>query len=224
MIHGHLGQTNPHPRALRSPMNRLCTPLTAWKGSLGEQAIQTLSEAFTDDPTSKYFLPEAQQRAARLRPLFRAAVRHGLDGGSVDLVDGGNGVAVWLRSATARMTVARMIRTGVPATAVALGFGASRRVLQFLDWIEKRREEVLPSPHWYLLNLAVQPDCQGQGLGSALLRHGTERAGREVLPCFLETASVRNVELYRRHGFRQVYEATPTSGGPQMWGFVRPAG
>lgn len=205
-------------------MNPACSTLTTLQTPSGERAIRTLSLAFADDPTSTYFLPAEPRRTAGLPSVFRTAVRHGLDGGTVDLVEDGKGVAVWLRSVSARMTVARMIRTGVPATAAALGWAPSRRILQFLDWIEKRREEALPCPHWYLLNLAVQPDRQGRGFGSALLRHGTDRAGQEGLPCFLETASARNVGLYRRHGFQPVYEAAPPGGGPLMWGFVRPAG
>ncbi len=57
-------------------------------------------------------------------------------------------------------------------------------------------------PHYYLEYIGVEPEYQGQGLGSAILRHVTARADEEKAGCFLETASPQNVPLYQRFGFR----------------------
>jgi ribosomal protein S18 acetylase RimI-like enzyme len=114
-----------------------------------------------------------------------------------------------------------VFRIGMPTAALALGFAASWRILRFLRWIDRRREELIPTAHWYLLNLAVRPELQGEGLGSALLLHGVNRARQQGLPCFLETANGRNLPFYEKHGFRMVYEEDPPGGAPRIWGFQR---
>ena len=59
---------------------------------------------------------------------------------------------------------------------------------------EKRhpREE-----HWYLEVLGTRPDRQGEGLGSALIRHGLERAEQDGLPAYLESSKESNVAVLR---------------------------
>ncbi len=153
--------------------------------------------------------------------VFRVTLRHGLSSGSVDSVCGGKGIAVWLRSEDSRLTLPLIFRIGMPAAALALGFGTSRRILRLRRWIDERREELMPARHWYLLNLGVRPELQGQGLGSSLLRHGLDRARREGLPCFLETANRGNLPFYEKHEFRLVYEGCPPNGGPRLWGLRR---
>ena len=54
--------------------------------------------------------------------------------------------------------------------------------------------------HWYLHLLAVHPDWQGKGVGSALLHWCVSKATEENVPLLLWSSVV--VELfYRKHGF-----------------------
>ncbi|MFC7550847.1 GNAT family N-acetyltransferase [Plantactinospora sp. GCM10030261] len=56
-------------------------------------------------------------------------------------------------------------------------------------------------PHWHVGPVAVHPDRQGLGVGTALLRAFVELADRSDIPAFLETDVDRNVALYQRFGF-----------------------
>ncbi|MGH6833122.1 MAG: GNAT family N-acetyltransferase, partial [Methyloceanibacter sp.] len=56
-------------------------------------------------------------------------------------------------------------------------------------------------PHWYLPLIGTDPAKQGNGYGSALLRHALAICDREKMPAYLEATSARNVPLYQRHGF-----------------------
>ncbi len=56
-------------------------------------------------------------------------------------------------------------------------------------------------PHWYLPLLGVDPAHQNEGVGSALLRHVTDRCDRDGVPAYLESSNPRNIPLYERHGF-----------------------
>ncbi len=55
--------------------------------------------------------------------------------------------------------------------------------------------------HYYLWFLGVEPERQGQGLGSMLLRSLAVQADRDDMPCYLETDKPTSVKLYERHGF-----------------------
>ena len=71
--------------------------------------------------------------------------------------------------------------------------------------------------------LGVEPDRQGQGIGSALIQPVLGRADAEGLPCYLETTKERNVTFYRRHGFDVVAEGDLPDLGPPFWTMRREA-
>jgi GNAT superfamily N-acetyltransferase len=61
--------------------------------------------------------------------------------------------------------------------------------------------------HHHLAILAVRPDRQGQGLGSALLRAHHAALDRDRAPAYLEASDLRSRRLYLAHGYND-------SGGP----------
>jgi len=69
---------------------------------------------------------------------------------------------------------------------------------------------------WHVGRLAVAPDQQGRGIGSALLAHVEAQAGPDVATFALFTGhrSVANLRLYARHGYvpvrREVLSETVT--------------
>jgi ribosomal protein S18 acetylase RimI-like enzyme len=190
--------------------------------SLTHRAEQTLVAAFANDPMTLYFFPHAADRSVGLRRIFRVALRQGSLCGEVEELQGGEAVAIWLRSDRATMNPLKMLRSGIVTAGLGLGWSASRRILGFLRSIEDTRLRSTPNPHWYLLNLAVCPKRQGQGLGSTLLRHGLARAKAEGAPCFLETTNSRNLAFYEKHGFVTIHQGPAPKGGPVVWSMVSP--
>ena len=79
--------------------------------------------------------------------------------------------------------------------------------------------------HWHLAILAVRPDRQGRGTGTALLR-----AGHAVLdqvpgtPAYLEASSARARDLYLAHGYALLPGAPfhLPGDGPPLWPMWRP--
>lgn len=58
-------------------------------------------------------------------------------------------------------------------------------------------------PAWYLMYLGTDPEVQGKGIGSELLRCSLDQVmERETAPAYLETGTERNVRFYERFGFR----------------------
>ena len=80
--------------------------------------------------------------------------------------------------------------------------------------------------HWHLAILAVRPDRQGRGTGSALLA-----VGHAVLdqvpgpPAYLEASSPRARDLYLAHGYALLPGAPfhLPGDGPPLWPMWRPA-
>ena len=72
-------------------------------------------------------------------------------------------------------------------------------------------------PHWYLATLGADPEHQGRGVGSSLMRPVLEHCDHEGLPAYLESSKERNVPFYRRHGFEVTREVDLPGGGPKIW-------
>jgi ribosomal protein S18 acetylase RimI-like enzyme len=80
-------------------------------------------------------------------------------------------------------------------------------------------------PHWHLQFLAVHPDLQDRGLGSALMRRRHPELDAAGIPQYLEATNEENIRLYRRHGYTAMdpFDIRLPDGTPfyRMW---RPVG
>ena len=82
---------------------------------------------------------------------------------------------------------------------------------------------------FYIGRLAVLPQWQGRGMGSALLEviidlaQTTPTAAEQVPTCanrlvlFTSTKSERNLRLYERFGFKPFKKSTTAAGVPLVW-------
>ncbi|GIL81128.1 hypothetical protein Vretifemale_10245 [Volvox reticuliferus] len=79
------------------------------------------------------------------------------------------------------------------------------------DFFAEQRENFLKShgPFMYISVMAVRPDRQGHGLGSALLAFICDRADAAGLHCYIEATSSRNRALYERFGFQLIQAEAP---------------
>lgn len=79
-------------------------------------------------------------------------------------------------------------------------------------------------PVWYLKLLGVDPEGQGQGIGSTLLRESLRELDEDGLPAYLETGTERNVRFYERFGFEvRKAEVQLAPGSTPHWTMIRPA-
>ena len=82
------------------------------------------------------------------------------------------------------------------AAATGPWIGRFRTFDQELD-----RRHPAGTPHHHLALLAVRPDRQGRGLGTALLRAHHAALDRDQIPAYLEASDLRTSRLYRAHGY-----------------------
>jgi ribosomal protein S18 acetylase RimI-like enzyme len=76
--------------------------------------------------------------------------------------------------------------------------------------------------HWYLRQVGVDPQVQGQGYGSLLLRPALDACDRAGVPAFLEATNTANRRFYERFGFETVGELR-IEDSPTLWLMTRGA-
>jgi ribosomal protein S18 acetylase RimI-like enzyme len=178
----------------------------------------TLARAFDNDPVMSWVFPDARRRPVRNRRFFAMRLRQLMPDGETYTVDGASGAALWALPGhwrlgnleSFRMALALLPSVGRRAPILAKGF--------------ERIERVHPdTPHYYLAVLGTDPEVQGRGIGSALLRPVLEACDRDEVPAYLESSKERNVDFYARHGFRVLDEITLPEG-PPVWPMWRDPG
>lgn len=189
------------------------------------QAGQMLARAFLVDPAYTALFPNEAERAPALQRLFGAVVGYSLVYGLVHTTPAVEGAACWLSPGNTEITLWRMLRTGLGLQRAVARFNPQARqeflaALAYMDEIHKRKA---PGPHWYLWALGVDPDCQGQGVGSRLLQPVLAQADREGVPCYLETQTERNVAFYQKRGFQVVSDGRVSGQEIRVWTMLRQA-
>lgn len=186
-------------------------------------AAAAYSRAFVDDPFSVWVSPDPVRREHDLPLFFRMAMRYAMRfGGRVEVSDEQpRAVATWLAPTHPLPTNFGMLRTGLLGLLWAGGWSGAGRFFTFGEQLEGLHARDVKQPHWYLWLLAVDPPCQGKGLGGALLRPRLQAADRDRLPCYLETAKESNVSLYQRFGFAVLREQRLGRDGPRFWTMLR---
>ncbi|RLC58689.1 MAG: GNAT family N-acetyltransferase [Chloroflexi bacterium] len=184
-----------------------------------------LARAFHDDPPSIWFFPDEKKRRIAMRGDFTAATRYGLRYGDVYVPDESpDGAAIWLPPGNPVVSALGMLRVGFREMAsipLKVGFGYLPRYFRVMRQMDELHKRDVPKRHWYLMVLGVEPERQGQGVGSALIGPGLARADGDRLPCYLETSKEINVVFYKKHGFEVLQEVPLGEDGPLMWTMLR---
>jgi ribosomal protein S18 acetylase RimI-like enzyme len=157
------------------------------------RVVNTIVQAFSVDPVARWFYP-SREKYLRCFPVFvEAFAGAAIEYGSGDCVHDYLGAALWLPPGVhpdEEMLFA-LLQDTIPEEDQADVFA----LLQAMD----RNHPV--EPHWYLPMIGVDPAKQGNGYGSALLKHALRRCDGQHAVAYLESSSPKNVPLYERHGF-----------------------
>ena len=185
-------------------------------------AAKVLARAFQEQPIFVYFIPDASKRRDKLHHVFEKAVRYGVLYGEVYATSPNlEGVAIWLPSETADMTLWRLIRVGMFSLFFRLGGGFIVRGLRIADFLSSVQQRYAPSRYWLFQFLGIDPEQQGKGYAGTLVKAMLSRIDEEHLPCYLDTEEEENVPLYQRYGFRVVEELTIPGTDIRLWAMLR---
>jgi ribosomal protein S18 acetylase RimI-like enzyme len=172
---------------------------------------RALARAFDDDPVMGWFFPDERGRATRIERLYRMRVAGLLKQDEVYTTDGHAGAAVWAQPGRWEMPpieAAGFVARLIPMVRLRLPLLA--RGWAMIDQMHPKE------PHWYLAVLGTDPDAQGRGVGSALMRPVLDDCDRNGVGAYLESSKERNLAFYARHGFRVTGKVT-LPDGPPIW-------
>jgi ribosomal protein S18 acetylase RimI-like enzyme len=185
-----------------------------------ERAVITLERAFASDSLFGWIFPDPVQRSQALRVMNRVLVQYGLRYGRVTESNDGMAVAIWIPPGRT-ITASGMIRCGLLGMALGIGFRPLAKFVGANKVMGKFHKKYVPEPHWRLLTVGVDPNLQGRGLGSALVKEGLARADDANCPCYVETSEERNLAFYERLGFVVIGTAPQGKGAPPGWAMRR---
>jgi ribosomal protein S18 acetylase RimI-like enzyme len=173
-----------------------------------QKASMVLSRTFLNDPIMSYYFPDKTERKQLAPLIWRFLLKDCLQCGEVYAPSSQlEGIAGWLPPEKTYMTTWRAILAGGIPLAWHLEKNVMNRinsVVKFADKIHKNH--VICCPHYYLVFIGIEPELQGKGYGSMLLKSMFSRANKERLPIYLETNNNTNVSFYQQLGFEILYD------------------
>lgn len=170
-----------------------------------------VAQAFESLAVTQWLVPAESERRRRLKANFRIFIEHAFEHGHVELTADHAAVAVWFHHDGEEIPPP-------PDYDERLIFVSGPHLARFrqLDaaFDAHHPHDVM---HHHLAFLAVHPDRQGEGIGSALMAPHHVRLDKAGTGAYLEASSTRARDLYLRHGY--VVQGGPfyLPDGPPMW-------
>jgi len=174
---------------------------------------QMLVRAFMDDPVAVWACRMERLRPKMLEGMYRARLKQLLAHEEIWTNAERSSAALWIPpgrwktslrqdAVLARSFLDPRLMARLPLLAVGL------------KGVQRKHPH---TPHWYLSLLGTDPDAQGNGFGSAVLRPALEQCDIDGVGAYLESSKPRNLDFYARFGFRVTGEQQLPFGGPKMW-------
>ena len=171
---------------------------------------QLIADAFFPLAPCRWLVPDGTERRQILPPYFQMYVEHALAGGLVHTTPDRTAVALWLPAGAEP-------ETPPDGYARRLADITGRHAGRFLVLdAEFDHHHPAGTPHHHLAILAVRPDRQGRGTGTALLAAHHAALDAEGTPAYLEAADQRNRRLYLTCGYTDHGEPIQLPDGPVM--------
>jgi len=175
-----------------------------------------IAEAFFGLQVCHWLIPDAAARRAAFPGFFQLYVEHALADGIVHTTADRAAVALWIPG-----TGPAAPPEDYPQRLAALT-GPHLANFQAFDQALDRHHPAGVSHH-HLAILAVRPDRQGQGIGTALLRAHHATLDGTGTPAYLEASSRRSRVLYAREGYADHGLPFTPGGAAPMWPMWRAA-
>lgn len=171
----------------------------------GDQVGLVVAQAFLEDPCFRYIFPERDRRLSWMCWLFTQGAYLFSRRGMVLTTDNCAGAAFWmLPSIQSGISMTDLFRFELLRAIVGMSFREQKRLIEIHADALYRFKKLVKTPHWVLDTLGVAPYYQGEGVGSALVKHVLDLADVRHEPSFVITHNYRNVAFYRRFGFEVV--------------------
>lgn len=174
--------------------------------------IGVLTLAFSTDPMARWSQPDPHRHLETFPLLAKAFGGSAFAEGTAYFAEAYAGAALWLPPGTTpdEERLMSIVEGGAPEAIKGDLFG----VFEQMDKFHPK------GPHWYLPLIGVDPFQQGNGVGSALMKHAVAACDKDGVLAYLESSNPRNISLYERHGF-EVIDEIQVGSSPTMRPMLR---
>ena len=164
-----------------------------------------VSKAWKEDPLIKDLVPNGKERRQFLKAYKKFIVALGFLRGEIHITEDKKGVAVWYPSTDSNFSLRDLVKADVADmirnTKLLLFF----KLLKLNRLTGRMHKKHAPFPHWYLSQIAIDPDSQNKGMGSLLLEQ--KFGNEENWPIYCDVSNERARKFYEKHGFKVVDSA-----------------
>ncbi|MFC1905527.1 GNAT family N-acetyltransferase [Chloroflexota bacterium] len=186
------------------------------------QAVKVLAEAFQNYPLFNYYYDDELTKNQITHHFLSIAIFSGMRYGEIYATSHNfEGVAVWIPSDKYPMTLLRLLCSVPLSILFSFGRYGSNKMRHLGGYIDEIHQRLAPFKHWYLWTVGVEPQYQGKGHASKLLRPMLARIDKEGLQCYLETLDKQNVPIYEHLGFKVVDKANVHNTSFTNWAMLR---
>jgi GNAT superfamily N-acetyltransferase len=169
-----------------------------------------IAEAFFPLTVCRWLIPDAATRRAAFPGYFQLYVEHAIEDGLVETTPDRAAAALWIPGTG----------PGAPPDSYTerLAAIAGPYLANFLAFDEELdRHHPAGSFHHHLAILAVRPDRQGQGIGTALLHAHHAVLADHGIPAYLEASDQRTRRIYLNHGYADQGSPIVLADGVRMY-------
>jgi ribosomal protein S18 acetylase RimI-like enzyme len=157
---------------------------------------KVLTESFKNDPCIQWLIEQSRHKN-KLDVIMDYTIDETLENGYIYVTADNSAVAMWKNEAKERFTwnfikrnLLFLFKMGIPCV-----------IRNLKSKADSGRQFPKRQKYWYLYTIGVLPEAQGKGLASRLMNPVIDLCKTLKTPLFLETANLRNVEIYRKKGF-----------------------
>jgi GNAT superfamily N-acetyltransferase len=177
-----------------------------------QHALASLTLAFSSDPVMRWGWPDPHRYTTYWPRFADAFGGQAFDHGTAYGLKDSLAVALWLPPG---------VGPDEEPIMDLMEESMDDQIFHDTNGLFEQMGEIHPTTdHWYLPLTGVDLIAQGQGLGSALLRHALATCDSDGLPAYLEATNPRNRDLYARHGFN-VVGVIQAGSSPPLWPMLR---
>jgi GNAT superfamily N-acetyltransferase len=159
-----------------------------------EVLAQVIAEAFFPLAVCRWLIPDGPARRAAFPAYFRLYVEHAIADGIVETTSGRDAAALWIPGDGPAEPP-----DGYKKQLAAITGPHLDRFLAFDQQLDRHHPAGIF--HEHLAILAVRPDHQGQGTGTALLDSRHADLEDQGIPAYLEASDEHTRRIYLTHGY-----------------------
>lgn len=182
------------------------------------RAVDLMSRAFEADPFVGWVVRSDAKRKEGIHRFFDVCLRQlTVPYGEVWTTDDFGGVALWTPPERFSLGLGAQLRFVGQAMRGMQARHVPSRLAAFSE-IERRHPS---EPHYYLFFLGVDPERQGEGIGSRMMASVLGRCDAQRMPAYLEATRPDLIPFYERFGYRPLEPFRLPYGGPLLHPMLR---